>query len=496
MVKKLLILVVLAALTPIEVSGSDDSANLSVAARKAEIDRFVQGVLDAYHLPGLAVGIVEKNQVAYTGGFGVMNLKTGGPVTPRTLFHMASVSKPFVATAIMQLVERGKLNLDDKVVTHLPYFFLADERYKDITIRQMLAHNSGMPNVQDYEWDNPKYDAGALERYVRSLSEETLIAAPGVSARYSNMAFEVLGDLISKVSGMSFDDYQKEQILDPLGMNLSTFLYEMPPDLEAAPHVRRLKVEVSDVYPYNRAHGPSSTLHSNVLEMCNWAIANLNRGILNGKRILQESSYDQMWKPIVHVGPDTERGLSWFLTEHDGRRVVFHNGSDLGFKSTLVLLPDDSLAVVTMCNLSGAPLSTITDVLVDVALGGMPDSIPTLLAPISYPVMEILEDDGIDAAIAFFHERRADTTAKYLFREAYLNDLGYQLIGMTRLSDARAVLRLNIEAYPDAFNAYDSYGEVCMLMGDKEEAIANYRKSLELNPANINAVIKLKELEK
>jgi CubicO group peptidase (beta-lactamase class C family) len=306
----------------------------------------------------------------------------------------------------------------------------------------------------------------------------------------------VLGDLISKVSGMSFDDYQKKEILDPLGMNLSTFLYEMPPDLEATPHVRRLKVQVSDVYPYNRAHGPSSTLHSNVLEMCNWAIANLNRGTLNGKRILKESSYDQMWTPIVRVGPSVERGLSWFLTEHDGRRVVFHNGGDLGFRSTLVLLPDDSLAVVTMSNLSGAPLSSVTDALVEVALGGMPDSIPPLLAPISYPVMEILEDEGVDAAVAYFHEQRADTTAKYRFHEAYLNNLGYQLIGMGRLSDAKAVLRANIEAYPDGANTYDSYGEVCMLMGDNEEAIANYRGSLELNPENTNAVEKLEELEK
>jgi D-alanyl-D-alanine-carboxypeptidase/D-alanyl-D-alanine-endopeptidase len=151
--------------------------------------------------------------------------------------------------------------------------------------------------------------------------------------------------------------------------------------------------------------------------------------------------------------------------------------------------------VVTMCNLSGAPLPYITDELVDVALGRMLDSIPTLLPPISYPIMEILEDEGIDAAIAFFHKQRADTTTEYEFHEAYLNNLGYQLIGMERLSDARAVLRANIEAYPDAYNTYDSYGEVCMLMGDTEEAIANYRKSLELNPENTNAVEMLKKLE-
>jgi tetratricopeptide (TPR) repeat protein len=101
---------------------------------------------------------------------------------------------------------------------------------------------------------------------------------------------------------------------------------------------------------------------------------------------------------------------------------------------------------------------------------------------------------GPPGPIAFFHKQRVDTTAKYKFHETYLNNLGYQLIGMKRLNDARAVLRANIEAYPDAFNPYDSYGEVCMLMGDRVEAIANYRKSLELNPQNTNAVVMLEKL--
>lgn len=210
----------------------------------------VNQVMKSYELPGLVIGIVKDNELVYSKGFGVKNLMTRDPVTAKSLFHMASVSKPFSATAIMQFVEQGKVKLGDPVVKYLPYFKINDERHKEITISQMLSHISGMPYVFDYEWDKPEYDDGAAERYVRSLADKELIAAPGETFAYSNMAFEVLGDLIAKVSGMSFEDYVKTNILDPLDMKESTFLKkQVSPELATIPHVMGFKIEVSDIYP-------------------------------------------------------------------------------------------------------------------------------------------------------------------------------------------------------------------------------------------------------
>lgn len=177
-----------------------------------KLDEEVEGLFSESDCPGLAIGVVRDQELVYAKGFGVTNLETGEDVTPRTLFHMASITKPFVATSIMQLLEEGKLALDDPIVQHLPYFELNDERYTELTIRQFLHHSSGMPNVEDYHWDDPEYDEGALERYVRSLGDRELLDDPGRWFAYSNMAFEVLGDLIAKVSGQSFADYLKEQI--------------------------------------------------------------------------------------------------------------------------------------------------------------------------------------------------------------------------------------------------------------------------------------------
>ena len=161
--------------------------------------------MDSYDLPGLAIGVVKDDQIVYAQGFGRTNIETNEPITTETIFHMASISKPFVATAIMQLVEQGKIDLNAPLIQYLPYFQLADDRYKTITIQQMLCHMSGMPDVEDYEWEKPQYDEGALERYVRSLTGHSLKSEPGEKYAYSNMAFEVLGNLIEQVSGLSFE---------------------------------------------------------------------------------------------------------------------------------------------------------------------------------------------------------------------------------------------------------------------------------------------------
>src|SRR5262245_17397971 len=129
-----------------------------------QIEHIISQIVQFYEIPGLAVGIVKEHELVYARGFGVKNLATGEPVTPTSLFHLASISKLFVATAIVHLVEKGRVDLHAPVVKYLPYFKLDDERYTAITVQQMLSHNSGMPDEsEDFGWDRPEYDEGALE---------------------------------------------------------------------------------------------------------------------------------------------------------------------------------------------------------------------------------------------------------------------------------------------------------------------------------------------
>lgn len=320
-------------------------------------------------IPGLTAAVVRNGSVIYAGAHGVPKLGDAATLTPQHVFHFASVSKPFVATAVMQLVEQGKLGLDDRVTKVLPYFRLADERYRDITIRQVLTHTSGMPDVEDYEWGKPQFDEGAAERYVRGMASERLLSEPGRTWRYSNMAVDALGDVIAKASGNSFEAYVQANILEPLGMARTSFVYpQIPEALRTTGHVGRV-ARVSDVYPYNRRHAPSSTLNSNVVDMTRWMLANLNRGALDGRRILRATSYDLLWGPTIKTTVDgAQIGLSWFLGEHAGHRTVFHAGGDTGFRSYILLMPDDGIGIVVVSNWEGTPRETLVRGLLDLLL--------------------------------------------------------------------------------------------------------------------------------
>lgn len=346
-----------------------NGSDTGICATDASVlDGMVTEYMSRHRIPGLAVGIVLNGRPAYAKGFGVADPKTGRRVTEQTLFHTASVSKMFVATAILQLVEQGKVVLDQPANTYLPYFELADERAASITLRQMLSHTSGMPDIRDYGWTNPEFDEAALERYVRSLSNHRLMYDPGARFSYSNMAYEVLGDLIAKVSGQSFEEYMHQSVLIPGGLENSTFSRSEVGSSEGAiPFVGRTRPIESDIYPYHRAHAPSSTLHSSVVDLSNWIVANVNRGEYGDTRILAETSYEVLWSPHAGPRPDRQMGLGWMLGESPYGLWAFHGGRDVGFRSHLSVFPNIQAGIVILSNWSDAPIAELRNALVRVA---------------------------------------------------------------------------------------------------------------------------------
>ena len=351
---------VLAGITTLAISSLGHAA--SAQDLSSRIDAYLGAQVAANDIPGVTAAVVRDGTVLYEGAFGVRRLGGEAELTSDHVFHFASVSKPFVATAIVQLAEQGKLGLEDRVTEHLPYFRLADDRYRSITIRQMLNHTSGMVDVLDYEWGSPQYDEGAAERFVRAMATDGMLWAPGDGWRYSNKAFDALGDLIAKVSGLSFEEYVQTYILDPVGMQGSSFIYpDIDEDLRTSGHVGT-PPRVSDVYPYNRRHAPSSTLNSSVSQMVNWMLVNLERGELNGQRILPRESYDLLWAPSTDTATDDVRvGLSWFLSDYEGRSVISHSGGDTGFRSFILLMPDDAIGVVIASNWSGTDTAALAN---------------------------------------------------------------------------------------------------------------------------------------
>ncbi len=424
---------------------TEDAAEVSLSEKLEQgLTPWIETLMTNHELPGLSIAVVHGGETVYLRGFGYEDVETRKPVTPASVFHMASISKTFVATAIAQLVEQGKVNLNSPVVEYLPYFEMEGDDYRTISVQQMLSHISGMPDSGNYEWDLPQYDGGALERYVRGLSTEKLIHQPGEAFSYSNVAVEVLGDVVAKVSGQTFEDYQRDHILARAQMNQSTFLKpEYLPEGWAAPHARTTQPIKLKTYPYNRRHAPSSTLHSNAADMANWMIANLNRGEFSGSVILSADSYSWLWKSRFTLEEEEESGsdigLSWFISEYRGERTVGHGGSDEGFHTNLLLLPERSIGVVVMANTLPAPVDQVTHAALDILLGHELTDPTPLASPI---VWDVFERDGLDAAVATWQEMQSNRPTEFDFGMRQFMGI-YFAVKEGRLEEAKEIARLS-----------------------------------------------------
>ena len=343
----------------------------------------VETFLGSHDAAGLAVAVVREEEVV-SRGFGVRDVGTGAPVTPETMFHLASVSKPFVATAIVSLAtarHAGEpvLDLDAPIIEWVPEFTLADGRAGEVTARRLLSHTSGLPDVADYGWHDPQLGDDALSEFARSLSGWRLQAEPGSTFSYSNAGFELLGLLLSRVTGTTFENAMRQQVLTPLGMRNSTFLRdEVPAHLAASPHVGMPLTVPEGAYPYTRRHAPSSTLHSNLVEMCRWMEAHLEpaaAGSDGQTARLDPGLLDLMWRPVVSVGePPWEEAaaLGWAVGSYRGHRTLSHSGADPGFGSRLVLVPERRTGVVVLANSNTVPTSAIAAAALDIALADAP----------------------------------------------------------------------------------------------------------------------------
>lgn len=458
---------------------------LSAALEEKLVPLIEEVVNEAYGLAGLAIGIVKEGEVLLARGFGKRNLETGEPVTAQSLFHLASVSKSFVATAIMQLWESGQLDLDAPVTTYLPYFTIKSGGSEQITLRHLLSHTGGMPDVEEYGWHQPEYDDGALERYVRSLADEAMIAAPDERYSYSNPAFDVLGDVVAKVSGQSFEAYVQRHIFTPLGMRDSTFLRsEVPADLATTPHFGTPPVVLPGAYPYNRAHAPCSTLHSSATDMCRWMLANLAHGTLDGQRILCETTYTTLWHPVAVTGEETwteQSCLGWFRGTYRNRPVVHHGGSDPGYFADKVLFPAEQLGVIVMANAYGAPAWGVTDAALDLMLGLEP-TLPK--RPVTVPVGTVLGTEGVEAAVAEYRRRQETDPDAYDFDEMRFREATESAVYQYRPDVALPMLQVWATLFPESPTVHEVLGYAYWMSGEFAAAATTLQRGLALDPEN------------
>ena len=333
-------------------------------ATVAKIEGLLNDQMQPNGVPGYAMCVVKDGGEVYSKGFGVAELGADRPVTPQSVFAIASTTKSFTGVALMQLVEQGKVDLDKPVTAYLPYFEMADPRYKDITVRMLASHTSGLTDEAVTatlpESVEPTAVDEALDWYVRSLSDDTLTAAPGETWQYATVNFSILGDLIGKVSGVPYDQYVVQNILEPLKMTHSTFdAAAIPPDTLVGEYTtgEDAVVNAMPVSQTSRIELPAGGLYSTCEDMTRWMQVNLNRGELDGVRILKPETYDILWKVEAPTGLDEffgawagEYGLGWGVAEDGGHFLAGHPGGGAGQTTGFQLAPDDNLGVTVLAN--------------------------------------------------------------------------------------------------------------------------------------------------
>jgi CubicO group peptidase (beta-lactamase class C family) len=314
------------------------------------LGELISDQMDEKDVPGVAVGILHKGEIK-KAGFGVTNVDHPLPVTDQTLFQIGSITKTFTCTAIMRLVEMGKLDLDTTVQTYVPEFKVVDETASSqATIRHLLTHVGGW--VGDY-FDDTGSGEGALARYVANMADLEQLAPPGAVFSYNNAGFSLAGYIIEMVTGKSYQEALKELVLAPLGLT-NSFLDagDVITHRFAVGHiVSPVGPMVARPWPLPRCVYPAGGITCNLSDLLSYARFHLGDGkVDDDNRLLTSESLAQMQTPGVTIWESERVGLAWMIDDTHGTQLVSHGGGTLGQVSLFTLVPEYDFAIAIFTN--------------------------------------------------------------------------------------------------------------------------------------------------
>lgn len=472
-------------------SAAPSSVALKTKTGKSELIARLESVIPRLmkdgDVPGLSIAVIRNSEMLWHHAFGVKNADSKEPAGDDTIFEAASLSKPVFAYGVLKLADSGKLDLDAPLSKYLPAPYIEnDDRLSQITARRVLTHTTGFPN-----W--------------RPQGQPLKIHfTPGQRFSYSGEGFVYLQKVVEQLTGQPLDAFLSKTVFEPLAMTSSSFVWQDRYDaLKATAH--NAAGRPTSKRKSSQANAAAS-LHTTAADYARFVIAMLNgtglkretiKAMLTAQAKVDEGCQNCINSiPTGRLSSSISWGLGWGLQQTEEGTSFWHWGDNNGdVHCYIVGFPAQKTGVVVFTN-SGNGHSIIPEI-INEAIGGAHPAIAWLrYESYNSPAKKLFREimDRGDLAVNEYKNARKNLAEAARLNENQVNRLGYWLISRKKIKEAIEVFKMNVEDYPQSSNAYDSLGEAYATNGDKELAIQNYQKSVELNPNNTNGIQALKRL--
>ena len=456
----------------------------------SHVNAKVPALLEDFTIPGAAVAIIEDGKVVLQKGYGYADLDSETKVTTSSGFNIGSISKTVAAWGVMKLVEEGKLDLDVPAEQYLTRWHLHESEFDsdEVTIRRMLSHTAGL-SLHGYPGWSPGDEMPTIEESLNGRNNGPgrveIIMEPGTEYKYSGGGYTIMQLIIEEVTGQRFEDYIQAEVLDPLGMTNSSYKIDKTIMAASAKEYDNYGEEIDfELFTAQAAAG----LHTTLEDFTRFALASLYR--LEDNPVLPASVIKEMMTSVPEASGQYGYGLGYQVDFIEEASLSFsgHGGANSGWHAIFRVDPLSNDGFLVMTN-GGAGYNVCNQMLcawVEWKTGKVLGDWCSPKPSIAVEIKKVIDSEGADATPEKYTKLKEDYPDKYDFGENQLNSLGYYYMGRDELEAAITIFKINTDAFPYAYNTYDSYGEALLANGDREEAIENYKQSIRLNPDNAN----------
>lgn len=450
-----------------------------------EISQYIQQYVDNDLFNGSAL-VIQNDKPLFQKSYGFANKEWNIANTTDTKFRIGSITKQFTAMLIMQLKQEGKLNLQEKITTYLPWY--PKENGDKITVHHLLTHSSGLPNYTESAdaMNDINTHSYSAEEIAKKYCVGKLEFEPGTTFKYCNTGFYLLGIIVETLTKKPFTEVLQERILNPAGMKNTGM--DAPENLvsnRASGYAYGFDGYTNADYinPATATYAAGG-LYSTPQDLYLWQKA------LYGYQLISKESTEIMFTP--NLG---NYGYGLYIVKTKTDTIIGHNGGLHGFSSSMLRFAKDKIIVILLDNTrvdKRGNLENITAGIVSILQNIPPAS---FLKSMQIAMTNQIEKNSGEELVALYKKLKNEKSGyDFSKAESFLNNLGYHLLLKNRVKDSVAFLKFATEEYPESSNTFDSYAEALLKDGQREKAIQMYRRSLALNPANSNADAQLKLL--